>query len=334
VAEISGTIEIDGVSVLEGDPRIQAYLCPDKAYTILVSDPKSEEVICPAAPSNDTRYNSTTPTASSSLTEQCKTAQLDGNVTTMTINLKDIYRFMIVNCMKTSDSTIEVAFVRVKYSGTADFIPLYVLIDWRLTEPTLIGSAVNPGDSQLPVGTEPLPVFYLTLAISWSTVLALWGIFMFKERQRQNQLHQTITAGTLLLSSILQNQSVLSNVLFSLVIVLKTAAAIISTFYWRVYSAYGLRLDELNYLRNFVFAVSETAFFACLMLVAKGWCITRSVPDVAEMGDARHPLTRNRSKFTEGALQSLKCGPLRWHWCFFYRLCCSSPFTTTRTTSL
>jgi len=57
---------------------------------------------------------------------------------------------------------------------------------------------------------------------------------------------------------------------------LKLLVVISALSYWRTCEQGGLCLDQLKYIQSFLFAISETAFFCSLLLIAKGWRITRS----------------------------------------------------------
>jgi len=63
--------------------------------------------------------------------------------------------------------------------------------------------------------------------------------------------------------------------LLSVVALLKFLVVIVSLCYWRICEQTGICYDQLRYLQSFLFAVSETAFFCALLLIAKGWRITR-----------------------------------------------------------
>jgi len=60
------------------------------------------------------------------------------------------------------------------------------------------------------------------------------------------------------------------------VILLKLSVVVVSLCYWRICEETGNCIDQLKYVQSFLFAVSETAFFCSLLLIAKGWRITRT----------------------------------------------------------
>jgi cation transport ATPase len=57
---------------------------------------------------------------------------------------------------------------------------------------------------------------------------------------------------------------------------LKLMVVVIALAYWRVCQLTGNCLSELKYFQSLLFAISETAFFCALLLIAKGWRITRT----------------------------------------------------------
>lgn len=112
---------------------------------------------------------------------------------------------------------------------------------------------VNPEEGQLPVGSGPIPLVYTCLAYSWGAMLFLWFINALKFRQFFTRVHT----------------------LLSLVMFFKFSVVMVSLSYWRIYQLEGIRLSFIDYLRNLLYALSETFFFCVLLLIAKGWCVTR-----------------------------------------------------------
>ena len=112
--------------------------------------------------------------------------------------------------------------------------------------------AVNPGGSQLPWGDQRLPLIYHVLVVGWTALLGLTVYRFIFAGERRNMLHLGLIA----------------------VLLLKTAVVVISAWYWNTYRS-GRRIEQLVYARRLVFALSEAAFFAVLLIVSKGWRITR-----------------------------------------------------------
>lgn len=65
--------------------------------------------------------------------------------------------------------------------------------------------------------------------------------------------------------------------------VLKFAVVIVALCYWQLYHVSGVALIQLGYLQSLLYAISETTFFCALLLVAKGWRITRSTLPASEI---------------------------------------------------
>lgn len=114
-------------------------------------------------------------------------------------------------------------------------------------------TALNPREDQLPYGDKPLPKIYQAIAIGWSGLLGVILYRFIRFGARRNALHFAIIG----------------------IIVVKAAVALGSAGYWLLYAKQGRRVDALAFTRRIAFAVSETAFFASLLLISKGWRITR-----------------------------------------------------------
>eukprot|EP00027_Filamoeba_sp_ATCC50430_P006466 CAMPEP_0168546728 /NCGR_PEP_ID=MMETSP0413-20121227/3653_1 /TAXON_ID=136452 /ORGANISM="Filamoeba nolandi, Strain NC-AS-23-1" /LENGTH=417 /DNA_ID=CAMNT_0008576925 /DNA_START=566 /DNA_END=1819 /DNA_ORIENTATION=+ len=113
---------------------------------------------------------------------------------------------------------------------------------------------LNPGGQQLSLGYIPLPNSYMALVILWSVFVLGWvGMWIYYRRNR-------VPLHTLMMSIVIQ----------------KLLVVVVGFSYWAVASNTGKSLDQLGYLESFLFAISETSFFCALLLVAKGWKITRS----------------------------------------------------------
>eukprot|EP00026_Physarum_polycephalum_P003808 Phypoly_transcript_03824.p1 GENE.Phypoly_transcript_03824~~Phypoly_transcript_03824.p1 ORF type:complete len:766 (+),score=217.76 Phypoly_transcript_03824:263-2299(+) len=113
---------------------------------------------------------------------------------------------------------------------------------------------LNPGGQQLPLGEIPLPDLYIVITCIWALLVGLFGFVWMKNRQYIVMLHGLLSA----------------------VGVLKLAVVIVALCYWHTFKSTGRDIVQLKYLQSFIYALSETAFFCSLLLISKGWRITRS----------------------------------------------------------
>jgi hypothetical protein len=112
---------------------------------------------------------------------------------------------------------------------------------------------LNPNGQQLSLGYEPLPTFYLILTVFWFMLLLGWIFVWIYYRRIRVPLHSLLLFVTFL----------------------KSLVVVVALFYWHICEETGYCLDQLKFLQSFFFAVSETSFFCALLLIAKGWRITR-----------------------------------------------------------
>ncbi len=112
---------------------------------------------------------------------------------------------------------------------------------------------MNRNGQQLSIGSEPLPDLYAVLTATWAALFVAWLLVWVIYRRGVVPVH------TLLL----------------VVSFMKLLVVIVALSYWKVCETSGQCLEQLKYLQSFLFAVSETAFFCSLLLISKGWKITR-----------------------------------------------------------
>lgn len=113
--------------------------------------------------------------------------------------------------------------------------------------------ALNPGPSQLPYGDQRLPLIFNALVIAWAMLVCFIGQrIAVAGADRRNMLHMGLF----------------------FVLGLKMMVVSLAAWYWSRYQT-GHRVEALGYAKRITFAASEAAFFAVLLIVSKGWRITR-----------------------------------------------------------
>lgn len=113
---------------------------------------------------------------------------------------------------------------------------------------------LNPGGEQLPLGEIPLPKLYILVTCVWAILVGVCGIVWMRNKEHVVLLHGLLCS----------------------VAVFKLAVVMIALCYWHIYQITGEDIVQLKYLQSFIYALSETAFFCSLLLISKGWRITRS----------------------------------------------------------
>jgi len=107
--DIRATIDVDETEATAGfgleQDKIAIFICPQKHYSILVTDSSSPTKIC------GDESNPKVPTSA-----ECKVAPVDGNVTHMDFAVPDVYRFCVVNCMRTTTANPYV-WLNMSYTG-------------------------------------------------------------------------------------------------------------------------------------------------------------------------------------------------------------------------
>jgi len=139
-----------------------------------------------------------------------------------------------------------------------------VLIQCGIREPVKMQVEyvlLNPGNQQLPLGEIPLPNLYILVTVIWIILVSLCGIIWMRNKEHIVMLHMLLcTVG-----------------------VLKLAVVVVALAYWHTYESSGHDIAQLKYLQSFIYALSETAFFCSLLLISKGWRITRSTLPPSEI---------------------------------------------------
>ena len=112
---------------------------------------------------------------------------------------------------------------------------------------------LNPGGEQLGTGDIPLPTLYTVFICVWSLLCLLWLINWIQFRVTKILLHRIITIQPFL----------------------KVIVLLYNIIYWRSLSQYG----QINYWVNVMYYVLsmswEALLFMSLLLISKGWSITR-----------------------------------------------------------
>jgi len=118
----------------------------------------------------------------------------------------------------------------------------------------------NPNGQQLGTETLPLPTLYMVLFAIWTLLLGIWCFNWLKFRHHKIMLHHLVT----------------------LIPLLKVISVFYDAIYWDTWSKVG---DVTLWSTALYFTVSvvfELIFFTTLVLMAKGWCITRNDLAVVE----------------------------------------------------
>jgi len=120
---------------------------------------------------------------------------------------------------------------------------------------------MNPNGENLSLGDVPLPTAYFALSGIWALLTLVLIAVVFVRREHKTPLH----------------------ILLIFVALLTLGVVLIAYVYWDTFSISGIRYGKLKYLQSFVFAISETIFFCVLLLIAKGWKITRAALPMSEI---------------------------------------------------
>mmetsp|Transcript_17478 Transcript_17478/g.25998 ORF Transcript_17478/g.25998 Transcript_17478/m.25998 type:complete len:515 (+) Transcript_17478:566-2110(+) len=124
------------------------------------------------------------------------------------------------------------------------------------------------GDEQLPLGEENIPKTYFVICTLWVFFLVCWIFEMMRFRN-------ATTVGLLDEPGSQQGNGFALHCLLAVVILLKLCVVCLSYGYWRVCSDTGYCYNSLEISASLLFAVSECSLFCALLLIAKGWKITR-----------------------------------------------------------
>ena len=119
---------------------------------------------------------------------------------------------------------------------------------------------LNPGGAHLGTDIAPLPVVYLALLAGWSIVLMLWLYNLCKFRNHNVLLQRALT----------------------FVPVAKWAYVLLNTVYYQSGATTGELPSSIFLFSLIVYILYKGAFFSTLLLIAKGWLISRPVLDESE----------------------------------------------------
>lgn len=128
--------------------------------------------------------------------------------------------------------------------------------------------ALNPHHSQLPYGLEPLPLWYTVFIISFVGLCMLWGLCLFIYRRSIRQIHKIFTG----------------------VLLAKLIIIILAVIFWKVYQRSGLKYNALLHAKGLTSTLFEAVFFCVLLLLSKGWGISRQFLPPQEFRSVSMPL--------------------------------------------
>ena len=205
------------------------------------------------------------------LEDTTKEKKVDENLMSFSLCTQSQYRALVNNiegdvssiCLKDFSTKCELDKVGLNDSklsyhevkGEANYIFLVANCDAQVRTFTLSYELLNQrGTSQLAVGDGPLPDVYLAFTLVWAFIFLsmLFEVFL-RRRTYKNVLHYLLGG----------------------VLLLKIFVVACSLAYWRICQRTGYCYDLLQYLQSFLFALSESSFFSVLLLISKGYKITR-----------------------------------------------------------
>jgi hypothetical protein len=124
---------------------------------------------------------------------------------------------------------------------------------------------LNPGGQHLGTDLAPLPTVYLGLVGGWTLVLLLWLTNLCKFRNHNVMLQRALT----------------------FVPVAKFISVVLRAVYFQTGAATGDLPSSIMYFSYIVYILYKAAFFTSLLLIAKGWLISRPVLDESEKRSVR-----------------------------------------------
>ena len=119
---------------------------------------------------------------------------------------------------------------------------------------------LNPGGVHLGTDIAPLPTVFLALLAGWSVVLVLWVYNLCKFRNHNVLLQRALT----------------------FVPVAKWVYVLLNTIYYQTGANTGDLPSSIFLFSLIVYILYKGAFFSTLLLIAKGWLISRPVLDESE----------------------------------------------------
>ena len=121
---------------------------------------------------------------------------------------------------------------------------------------------LNPGGEHLGTGYIPLPVMYRTFAVFWALLFITQVYFGLVLHHRQmTGLHR----------------------LFLALPMIKTMHEVVGMFKWTVLSSYGYLPDWVELMSALSISVNEASTYFILVLIARGWLVTRRTLPVNEV---------------------------------------------------
>lgn len=120
---------------------------------------------------------------------------------------------------------------------------------------------LNPGGEHLGMGYIPLPVMYRTFAVFWSLLFITQVYFgLVTHGRAMTSLHR----------------------LFLALPMIKTMHEVVGMFKWTVLSSYGYVPDWVELMSALAISVNEAATYFILVLIARGWLVTRRTLPINE----------------------------------------------------
>lgn len=119
---------------------------------------------------------------------------------------------------------------------------------------------LNPGGAHLGFNLAPLPIVFLALLAAWTVVLLLWLVNLCKFCNHHVMLQRALT----------------------FVPVAKWVYVILNTVYYQTGASTGDLPLSILHFSYVVYILYKGAFFTSLLLIAKGWLISRPVLDESE----------------------------------------------------
>eukprot|EP01116_Phalansterium_solitarium_P009202 TRINITY_DN23253_c0_g1_i1.p1 TRINITY_DN23253_c0_g1~~TRINITY_DN23253_c0_g1_i1.p1 ORF type:complete len:447 (+),score=159.43 TRINITY_DN23253_c0_g1_i1:129-1469(+) len=112
---------------------------------------------------------------------------------------------------------------------------------------------LNPYGQQLSFGEIPMPPLYTLLMACWLIVGALWTFNWLKHRQQKSWLHRVISVYPLA----------------------KAVYCAVEIYYYSGYGRSGTSTEGMHIVLYLASIFSDMLFYATLLLLSSGWCVTR-----------------------------------------------------------
>ncbi|GAM17345.1 hypothetical protein SAMD00019534_005200, partial [Acytostelium subglobosum LB1] len=125
---------------------------------------------------------------------------------------------------------------------------------------TLDYQFINPGGHHLSRGSIQLVSLYLSTIILLSILLTFYILYCLLHRQHVNFIHHVI----------------------GFVVLLRLILVMLTYIYYNIADSEGYFNVPIKYMVNLFFSFAESVFFGALLLLSKGWKITRATISVGE----------------------------------------------------